>query len=106
MTDFLDMDADYPVVELVDDEGNEVEALILGNFEIEEKGYVALLITNDDDNDDIEENIIFFGLTKPADEIDDNEDVALLPIEDDEEYSIVEETFFTLLDSADINQQE
>ncbi len=62
-----DLNEEYESFTLIDDAGNEVEALVLGTFEIEETAYIALAVIKEDENDlEDGDNIIFFKLEKPS----------------------------------------
>ncbi len=96
---------DIETFTLIDDEGNEVEALVLGTFEIEDDSFIALAIIKENE-EDLDDDVIFFQLDKSSIEFDDDEDIALQPIEDDELYDKVSETFYNFIESAELDGQE
>ncbi len=77
---------------LTSDDGSEVEAVALGTFDIEDVTYIALQIINAGED---EEEIIFFIIKDDQ----DPENAVLEPIESDEDYDMVADTFYALIES-------
>ncbi|WP_339063856.1 DUF1292 domain-containing protein [Tepidibacillus marianensis] len=72
-----------------DEEGNEEKFEIIYEFEVEGKKYL-LVIPADSDEEDEEAEVLAFRYEE------DGQDMRLFPIEDDEEWDLVEEVFNTL----------
>ena len=76
----IDDEAEFITLEF--DDGTEVEAEIMGIFEVEGKEYIALI--PDDDSDDV----YLYGYKEVSDE-----EFELIDIEDDDEFNKVVEEF-------------
>ncbi|TCS83806.1 DUF1292 domain-containing protein [Tepidibacillus fermentans] len=72
-----------------DDEGNEEKFEIIYEFEVEDKRYI--LVTPADTTGDEEEAEVYAFRFE-----EDGQDMKLYPIEDEEEWDLVEEVFNTL----------
>ncbi len=96
---------EFETFTLIDDDGNEVEAFVLGSFEIEDDSYIALAVINEDERD-LDDDVLFFKLDRPAFEIEDEDNIALHPIDDEAEYNKVSETFYNFINSTEIDGME
>lgn len=76
------------IIEL--ENGDKKDFSILAIFEVGGCSYVALLPTQD-----TEDELIFYGCNEDT----VNKELELIPIEDDEEFSIVSEAFLSLLNN-------
>ena len=76
----IDEEADYITLEF--DDGTEIEAEIMGVFEVDGKEYIALI--PDDDSDDV----YLYGYKEVSDE-----EFELIDIEDDAEFEKVSKEF-------------
>lgn len=79
--DFDEMD--YEMISLTLDDGKEMECLVLGVFELEEREYIALVHPET-------EQVLLYRYC----ESEDGEEFELENIEDDEEFEKVSEVFF------------
>ena len=82
-------DLENLLLEAEDGKIYEYEPLML--FDVEGSSYMAFLPVSDGDG----EEIIFFGVREVEDEVD------LIPIEDDAEYELVGEAFLLLMQSLE-----
>ncbi len=71
------------IMNLVLEDGTELECLVLGVFGVEDKEYIALLPQE-------EEDVLLYGYSE------NEEGVELISIEDDAEYELVAEAFYEL----------
>lgn len=87
------------VVTLELDDGSELECQILTIFDIDEQSYIALIPSDqvEDENDDCE--VIFYRYFE-----DEEGNPSLDNIEDDEEFEIVTDRFDELLDEEEFDE--
>lgn len=74
---------DMEMMNLVLDDGSELECMVLGVFSVEDNEYIALLPKD-------EEDVLLYGYSE------DEDGVELKNIEDDAEYDLVAEAFYEL----------
>lgn len=90
---------------IVDENGNEHVCEVIFTFESKDygKSYVLYHVLSGDETDDDDEEIeIHASSFTPATEGKDGEEGGeLMPIEDDEEWAMVQETFNTFVESED-----
>lgn len=84
----MTQDPDKIYLTLIDD--TEVECNILGTFEVDELEYIALVPID-------EEEVLLYRFEEKGDNLE------LINIEDDEEFEIVSEAFYTLFVEEDID---
>ena len=75
----------YEMIQLTLEDGSEVSAAVLEVFELEEKEYIALLPTG-------EENVLLYEFKE------DEEGLELINIQSDEEFEAVSQAFLELLE--------
>jgi len=84
------------MIYIPDDEGNEEAFEVVMRFELEDgtdRKYMMVVPAEDEDEDaDDEQEVFAFRYEE------ENEEIKLFPIEDQEEWDMVEETFNTLMD--------
>lgn len=78
------------IVTITLDDDTEVKCSLIGDFEFEDKRYIALLPEN-------EEEVLLYRCNGS----DDDEELELSLIESDEEFDKVEEVFYSLFDEED-----
>ncbi len=88
--DYKDCCDEFDTVYLTLDDDSEIECNILGIFEVEDKEYIALLPYDDD-------QVFLYEYVEDEDGID------LINIEDDEEFDVVSEAFYTLFVEEDFD---
>lgn len=76
-------DHEEELMHLTLEDGTELECIVLGIFEVEEKEYIALMPVGDED--------VFLYEYKETEE-----DFELISIEDEDEFNNVSEAFYTL----------
>jgi uncharacterized protein YrzB (UPF0473 family) len=81
-------DAEYETIMLTLDDNTELECIVLGIFDIDQKSYIALLPQDQDD-------VLLYQYSEDGDNID------LTNIEDDEEFDKVSKTFLDLIEQED-----
>lgn len=84
----------HETITLTLDNDENIECLVLGVFEANEKEYIALLPENEDD-------VLLYRYSSSNDE-----DVELANIEDDDEFDIVSKTFMHLIEEEDSNEDD
>lgn len=92
-------DEEFPVLVLVDEEGNEHEFELLAELEIEDDTYRVLVPLDDFDEDD-DESELEVVILKVV--LDDEGNEFLSDIEDDEEWEKVADAWQELVDSEEI----
>src|SRR5688500_11934152 len=85
------MEPDTIYLTLEDD--TEIECDVLGIFEIEDKEYIALLPFEDD-------QVFLYEY------VEDEQGIDLINIEDDDEFDLVLEAFYTLFIEEDFDEEE
>lgn len=110
MSDQELFDEEYPVLTLVDDEGNELEFELVAELEIEDAKYKVLLPLDDLFGDEVDEEsededeefdgagVIIFKVLADA---EGNE--VLADIEDDEEWEMVADVWQELSENEDLD---
>lgn len=85
------------IIYIPDDEGNEEEFEVIMKFEVDgsESKYMMVVPLDSDLEDEESEEVYAFRYEE------DGDDLKLYTIESDEEWEIVEETFNTLIDEFD-----
>ncbi|TFZ40818.1 DUF1292 domain-containing protein [Soehngenia longivitae] len=77
------------IITLTLEDDTELECAVMGIFEVEDKEYIALLpLTEEDDEDEV--------LLYQYVEDEENDEFELLLIENEEEFDVVAEAFYTL----------
>jgi len=82
------------IIYIPDDEGNEDAFEVIMRFEVEDgtdRKYMMVVPADDDAPDDEEQEVYAFRYE------DDGDEIKLYPIEEEEEWDLVEETFNTLM---------
>lgn len=80
-------------LDLVLDDGEEVQCEVVGIFEVEDKEYIALLPQNDD-------RVLLYVYDEQED------DLVLENIEDEEEFKKVSETFWEIFGDGELEEEE
>ncbi len=75
---------EYQTIHLTLDDGTEMECIVIGTYDIDEQGYIALVEEDDD-------QVMIYKF----EELDD-ESIDLINIEDDEEFDLASQAFFEL----------
>lgn len=83
-----DHEGEIDVIYLTFEDDEEVECQVLGVFEVEDKEYIALLPSDEDE-------ILLYEYK------DSDEEFDLIPIEDDEELELVSKAYFELFEDED-----
>lgn len=86
------------IIFIPNEDGEEEEFEVLMRFEVEDSGQNYMMVVPVEGDPNVDEVYAFRYE-------DDGEDLKLFIIEDDEEWEIVEETFNTLLDQVDFEEQ-
>lgn len=86
------------MINLVLDDGTEMECEILAIFPANNNDYIALIPTTPSDDNDDEDEVLLYRYK----ELEDDE-VELTSIEDEEEFEIVADAFDELLDEMEFN---
>ncbi|GIO13613.1 UPF0473 protein [Cohnella xylanilytica] len=95
MTDEINRDEEAEIIYIPDDEGNDEAFEVIMRFEPDDgtdRKYVMLVPADDTDE---EQEVFAFRYEEEGD------DIKLFPIEDQEEWDMVEETFNTLASGVD-----
>lgn len=82
----MSREQDYEIVTLYNDNGDATDFEVIMTFEVEENDYAALLPVDDEDPE-----VLLFKL------ITDDEETTFMPIEDEEEFDIVAESYYEFL---------
>ncbi len=93
------LDEEFPVLVLIDEDGEEHEFELLAELEIEDDTYRVLVPLDELDEED-EESEVEVVILKVV--IDDGGDEFLIDIEDDEEWERVADAWQELVDSEEI----
>lgn len=85
------------IIYIPDDEGNEEEFEVIMKFEVDgsDSKYMMVVPLDSEDSEDESEEVYAFRYEE------DGDDLKLYTIDSDEEWEIVEETFNTLIDEFD-----
>jgi uncharacterized protein YrzB (UPF0473 family) len=86
------------IIFIQNDDGEDEEFEVIMRFEVEDSGQNYMMVVPIDGDPTVDEVYAFRYEDK-------GEDLQLFLIEDDEEWAIVEETFNTLLDELEIEEQ-
>ncbi|MGF7056773.1 DUF1292 domain-containing protein [Brassicibacter mesophilus] len=81
------------IMNLVLEDGSELECLVLGVFSVEDNEYIALLPKD-------EEDVLLYGYSE------NEEGVELISIEEDAEYELVAEAFYELFSDVEDEDYE
>jgi uncharacterized protein YrzB (UPF0473 family) len=93
------MPEDEPeIIFIQNDDGEDEEFEVIMRFEVEESGKNYMMVVPVEGDPDIDE-VYAFRYTEEGD------DLQLFLIDDDEEWAIVEETFNTLMDEFEVEEQ-
>jgi uncharacterized protein YrzB (UPF0473 family) len=87
------------IIYIPDEEGNEDAFEVIMRFEVEDgtdRKYLMVVPADDDGSEDEEQEVYAFRY-----EEDENDEIKLFPIETEEEWDMVEETFNTLMSEMD-----
>jgi uncharacterized protein YrzB (UPF0473 family) len=82
----LSQEQEYEVVTLYNDDGLAVDFEVIMTFEVEENDYAALLPLDEDDPE-----VLLFKM------ITDDEETTFTPIEDEDEFDIVAESYYDFM---------
>lgn len=88
--------ADGEFIYIPDEDGNEVPYEVLYQFEVEDTGKKYMLIIPAEETDEEEQEVLAFRFDE-----DEEGGLTLYPLENDEEWDIVEEAFNTLMTEED-----
>ncbi len=91
-------DEEIEMINLVLDDGTEMECEILAIFPANNNDYIALIPSTPSDDNDDEDEVLLYRYK----ELEDDE-VELTSIEDEEEFEIVADAFDELLDEMEFN---
>ncbi|MGM1046716.1 Uncharacterized protein YrzB, UPF0473 family [Paenibacillus uliginis N3/975] len=91
----IGMEEEPEIIYIPDDEGNEEEFEVIMKFEVDGSDAKYMMVVPMETEDDETDEVYAFRYEE------DGDDLKLYMIEDDEEWSIVEETFNTLVDELD-----
>ncbi|WP_248927333.1 DUF1292 domain-containing protein [Paenibacillus hamazuiensis] len=86
------------IIYIPDDEGNEEEFEVIMKFEVDGSDKKYMMVVPVDSGDEEEGEVYAFRYEE------DGDDLQLFTIDDEEEWNIVEETFNTLMD--EMNEEE
>lgn len=86
------------MINLVLDDGTEMECEILAIFPANNNDYIALIPTTPSDDNDEEDEVLLYRYKEL-----ENDEVELTSIEDEEEFEIVADAFDELLDEMEFN---
>jgi len=96
LTDGHDPQDEAEIIYIPDDEGNEDAFEVIMRFELDDgtdRKYLMVVPAEEEDEDaDDEQEVFAFRYDE------ENDEIRLYPIEDQEEWDMVEETFNTLMD--------
>ena len=82
----MSQEQDYEIVTLYGDDGIAVEFEVIMTFEVEENDYAALLPLDGDDPE-----VLLFKMDA------DDEETTFMPIEDEDEFDIVAESYYEFM---------
>jgi uncharacterized protein YrzB (UPF0473 family) len=88
------------IIYIPDEEGNEEEFEVIMKFEVEGSDAKYMMVVPVDGGSDEADEVYAFRYEE------DGEDLKLYTIEDDEEWSMVEETFHTLLSELEEEEED
>lgn len=94
MADDQHLQDEAEIIYIPDDEGNEEAFEVIMRFDVEDgtdRKYLMVVPAEDDGSEDEEQEVYAFRYEEDGDEI------RLYPIEDEQEWDMVEETFNTLM---------
>lgn len=92
MTDDNNLPEDAEIIYIPDDEGNEEAFEVIMRFELDDgSDRKYLMVVPAEEDEDEEQEVFAFRYEE------ENEEIKLFPIEDQEEWDMVEETFNTLI---------
>jgi len=104
MSDDVRVRDETEIIYIPDDEGNEEAFEVIMRFELDDgTGRKYLMVVPADEDPDAEEEQEVYAFRY---EEDDGDELRLYPIEDEEEWDIVEETFNTLMEELDEPEAE
>lgn len=104
MNDDVRVRDEAEIIYIPDDEGNEEAFEVIMRFELDDgTGRKYLMVVPADEDPDAEEEQEVYAFRY---EEDDGDELRLYPIEDEEEWDIVEETFNTLMEELDEPEAE
>ncbi len=84
------MEEEYEVITLINNDGEDEEFEVILSFEVENNDYVALLPKVGKYGE--EEEVLLFKVTA------DDEETTFMPIEDEEEFEIVAESYYDFIE--------
>jgi uncharacterized protein YrzB (UPF0473 family) len=87
------------IIIIPDEDGNEEEFEVLFTFDVDETDKKYMMLIPVDGNPEVDE-------VYPFRYEEEGDDLQLYPIEDDEEWDMVEETFNTLIDELEFDEEE
>lgn len=82
----MSQEQEYEIVTLYNDDGLAVEFEVIMTFEVEDNDYAALLPLDEDDPE-----VLLFKM------ITDDEETTFTPIEDEDEFDIVAESYYDFM---------
>ena len=88
-----DYEEDMDVIYLTLDDGTELECNVIGTFEVDDYEYIALVPMDDD-------QVLLYRYEEDEDGFD------LINIEEDEEFEIASEAFYTLFVEEDLDFED
>ncbi len=91
-----DHDHVHDLITLSLDDGTEMQCIVLDIFTVDDKDYIALQPTNEEEED----NVFLYRFIQE----DDDEEPQLLSIEDDDEFEAVADAFEELLDAQEYDE--
>lgn len=91
----IGMEEEPEIIYIPDDEGNEEEFEVIMKFEVDGSDAKYMMVVPVESADEETDEVYAFRFEE------DGDDLKLYMIEDDEEWSIVEETFNTLVEELD-----
>lgn len=94
MSDQEQLDYEPEIIYIPDEDGNEEEFEVIMKFEVDGTDQKYLMVVPLDSEEETEEVYAFRYE-------EDGDDLKLYPIEDEEEWNMVEDTFHTLLQEQD-----
>lgn len=94
----MNMQEEPEIIYIPDDEGNEEEFEVIMKFEVDDSDAKYMMVVPVEGDDEDGDEVYAFRYEE------DGDDLKLYMIEDDEEWSIVEETFNTLVEQMDGSQ--
>ncbi|MBO2943374.1 DUF1292 domain-containing protein [Paenibacillus sp. F411] len=94
----MNMQDEPEIIYIPDEEGNEEEFEVIMKFEVDDSDAKYMMVVPVEGADEDSDEVYAFRYEE------DGDDLKLYMIEDDEEWSIVEETFNTLVEQMDGSQ--